>query len=127
MKALSIHIVSILLTVVLIVLTTPIYGTTSPSKSLSGLGPINFTGQTPLQTLRLDIVPTRLDLLSYGQIEISMFNNITNRWNRTSRYLLDLEVSQNIFSFSLGLGGGFEIATELPILSLSGGFLDRFL
>jgi len=90
-------------------------------------GPLYITGQTPLQTLRLDIVPTRLDILDYGQAEYSLFNNVTNRWNRTSSYLLDLEVVQNIFIFNLGLGGGFEIGAELPVLSLSGGNMDRFI
>lgn len=90
-------------------------------------GPLHIVGQTPLQTLRLDIVPTRASLLETGSIEMSLFNSWTNRWNENSSYLLDVEVIQNIFGFSAGFGENTELGIFIPILTRTGGRLDRFI
>lgn len=90
-------------------------------------GPVHITGQTPLQTLRLDVVPARPTILNKGQFEISQFNTWTNRWNKTEHYLLDIEIVQNIFSLSTGVGNNVEVGVTVPILSRSGGRLDRFI
>ena len=87
-------------------------------------GPLHITGQTPLQTLRLDIVPSRASVLNHGQIEFSQFNTWTNRWNAASDYLLDIEIVQNIMGGNVGIGKNFEIGASLPVISRSGGRLD---
>jgi hypothetical protein len=94
---------------------------------LRAKGPLHIVGQTPLQTLRLDIIPTRADLLEKGQTEISLFNSWTNRWNEAEKYLLDVEVIQNIFGVSTGIGNNMEIGIFLPVLTRTGGGLDHFI
>jgi len=90
-------------------------------------GPMHFTGQTPLQTMRLDIVPTRHKLLGYGETELSLYNSWTNRWNNSPEFLVDVEIIQNIFEFSIGLGNSTEAGFSLPVITRTGGHLDRFI
>ena len=92
-----------------------------------GKGPMHITGQTPLHTLRLDVVPTRYDILDAGQAEISAFNSLTNRWNVTDHYLLDIEIVQNIVGITVGMSKGTELGVTVPFISFSGGCLDRFI
>ncbi|MEE9441841.1 MAG: DUF3187 family protein [candidate division Zixibacteria bacterium] len=94
---------------------------------LKAKGPLHIVGQTPLQTLRLDIVPTRANLLETGHIEISLFNSWTNRWNETENYLLDVEVIQNIFEIAAGIRGNTEVGIFVPVLTRIGGRLDQFI
>ncbi len=91
------------------------------------LGPIHITGQSPLQTLRLDVVPTQSTVLRKNQLQFSQFNSWTNRWNRSESYLLDLEIIQNIFELSYGMGNDLEIGISVPVLSRFGGKLDGFI
>ncbi|MEZ5359190.1 MAG: DUF3187 family protein [Candidatus Zixiibacteriota bacterium] len=102
----------------------------APAVRASGqdpFGPLHITGQTPLQTLRLDVVPARPAVLQEGQVEFSQFNTWTNRWNKTEHYILDLEIIQNIFSASTGIGNNLEVGVSVPMLSRFGGKLDKFI
>jgi len=92
-----------------------------------GMGPMHITGQTPLHTLRLDVVPTRHDILGIGQWEIYVFNSLTNRWNATDHYLLDIEILQNIVGATVGMSKGTELGITVPFISFSGGCLDRLI
>jgi hypothetical protein len=108
----------------LIVMTSATFGGgfSTPAK-----GPLNFTGQTPLQTMRLDILPTHYDILDRGHIELTLFNTVTNRWNISDEFLIDLELLQNIVGMSVGVGGGSEIGITVPVLTRTGGHLDQFI
>lgn len=92
-----------------------------------GQGPLPITGQTPLQTLRLDIVPVRYEILSPGKMELSLFNSWTNRWNQSYYYHFDVEILRNQIEYSYGLGGRTEIGFTLPVITRTGGFLDQFI
>lgn len=91
------------------------------------MGPLSIVGQSPLQTLRLDMVPSRHTILGYGQMEFSLSNAWTNRWNNTPSFLIDLEMIQNVFAFSIGVGNDNELGFSIPVLTRTGGGLDRFI
>jgi len=90
-------------------------------------GPLHFTGQSPLQTLRLDIVPTRHEILRPKAMEFDFFNSWTNRWNKSREFLIDIEIIQNIFDYSIGVGYGTEVGASIPLITRTGGQLDKFI
>lgn len=90
-------------------------------------GPMHISGQTPLQTRKLDMVPTRPGILREGEWNIALFSGLANRWNNTQNYLIDCEVFQNQFEIGLGVGGNTEIGLEIPVLTRSGGCLDQLI
>ncbi len=92
-----------------------------------GLGPMHITGQTPLQTLRLNVVPSRHTILADGKLEISLHSTLTNRWNIAERYLLDVEVFQTNVALFTGIDDDAELGIEIPIMRRSGGHLDGFI
>lgn len=88
-------------------------------------GPMQIIGQTPLQTMRLNSVPGHYDILQKGRYEFSLYNSWTNRWNDTPQYLLDFEAIQNNFGFAIGLGQRIELGSSIPVISRTGGGMDR--
>lgn len=114
------------LLLILVLFTTAVQSFNIDSRG-GRLGPLPTTGQTPLQTLRLDIVPTRYDILAPGQTEFSLFNSWTNRWNRSYYYHLDVEVLRNQLEYNYGIGSKTEIGIILPFITRTGGYLDSFI
>jgi len=102
-------------------------GTDSNGGRPPAKGPLQIVGQTPLQTMRLNSVPERHDILPKGRYEISIYNSWTNRWNDTPSFLLDLEAVQNNFGFAIGVGQHIELGLSIPIISRTGGHLDRMI
>jgi len=47
--------------------------------------------------------------------------------NTTNAFLMDGEILRASLQTRIGLGGGFELAAELPVVYTTGGFLDDFL
>jgi hypothetical protein len=90
-------------------------------------GPLQIVGETPLQTMRLNSVPERHDILPTGRYELSLKNAWTNRWNNTPSFLLDLEVIQNNFGFTIGVGHRAELGLSIPIITRTGGGMDRII
>lgn len=90
-------------------------------------GPLQIVGETPLQTMRLNSVPERHDILSTGRYELSLTNAWTNRWNNTPSFLLDLEVIQDNLGFDIGVGHRMELGLSIPIITRTGGGLDRII
>lgn len=90
-------------------------------------GPLHITGQTPLQTRKLDMIPTRPDILSEGEWVATLFSGVANRWNNTNFYVIDDEIFQNQLEIALGVGRRSEIGLNIPVLTRSGGYLDRFI
>ncbi len=115
------------ITTFIVILYTLVSGALGGGFDDADKGPLSFIGQTPLQTLRLDIVPTRYNILEPNQVEWSIFNAWSNRWNKSDEFTIDVEMIQNILGLSVGIGGGHEVGFSIPVLTRTGGILDRFI
>ncbi len=116
---------SVILLVFLLILPGMSWGKSIDSGQPAAKGPLQIVGQTPLQTMRLNAVPERHNILQMGRYEFSLYNSWTNCWNNTPSFLLDLEAIQNNFGFAIGVGQRTELGLSIPIISRTGGRLDR--
>jgi hypothetical protein len=87
--------------------------------------------QHPAQLTQLHMDPAGASPLSAGDLRVRVDGAYSSLFlggaNGNDRFLMDGEILRTGLKARVGLGGGFELSSELAFASTTGGFLDAFL
>ncbi|MGE3175041.1 MAG: DUF3187 family protein [Planctomycetota bacterium] len=96
-----------------------------------GLGPLPVRNQHPAQLTVQHLDPVAASTLPGGTVQARVTLAYTSLFlagnGPGAEFAMDGEVLRSRLMARAGLGAGFELAAELPVLHTSGGFLDSFL
>ena len=88
-------------------------------------GPVEIRSQSPLQQLRFGLLHHRPWVTSKGDLCVYVTDTWKNIWLYDDEfYRIDAEIHDFGVRGCYGLGRGFELAGEVPLRYVSGGFLD---
>jgi hypothetical protein len=94
-------------------------------------GPLPVRNQHPAQLTVLHLDPVAATALAAGDLTLRQTATYSSLFlgeqSGASSFQMDGETLDARSKISVGLGAGIELATELPLLHNSGGFLDDFL
>lgn len=93
--------------------------------------PLDVRNQHPAQLTAIHVAPRKASPVAAGAVELETTLDWTNLWLRpgpgTDTIELDGELVRVRPRLRAGLGGGFDLSVELPLMHASGGVLDPFI
>ncbi|MEI8342700.1 MAG: DUF3187 family protein, partial [Verrucomicrobiota bacterium] len=93
--------------------------------------PFRAVNQGPLVQIYGFPRDTGADIVASGKTTVSLFEDITSNYtahdNGNEQILLDGEAYRTVFAVRRGLGRGWEVGLELPLIVQGGGFLDSLI
>jgi thiol-disulfide isomerase/thioredoxin len=93
-----------------------------------GYGPLKLPSHSPLQALRLGLVPRAPSTLSRGQKEVRAAASWVNIWNVPEReYFFDYEMLLTTATFDYGISDTLQVGIGAEIRSRFGGKMDNFI
>ena len=93
-------------------------------------GPLAVRNQHAAQLTVQRLSPRSAEVLDAGATRVDLSTAYSSYFlsgsDARGSFVMDGELMRTAAALHLGLGGGFDVAAELPVLHASGGFLDDF-